>query len=520
MSTLFPSIQAFYSKELPPSSPNSSDQPIPLNAGDGFTSSEIDAVLDPHSRPWQLTRIYEACPIALLQGGARDYQISGRIVNLSTTVASSPGHVSYSFLVVSDGSAVITIKLYHSHSSISASQLVLGRRINIWVTYIAQKQNGIEPIPFCFSATTIHPGINKAHYIVFHVDQIGSDNDRSLRHPIEIDISQHNCLPDLMTLKAFISSGYDLGEGRILVCVRSIGPRRTVHSKKQQEPLNLVEVGIFDDTANCMLKLWGDKVASARTWVPNKTILLILKPTCRIPERSNVHQAGVYPELGIGYNSIVDVDPDFAEADWLRKKVQDMSKKDSVHIPFPPNTWDVVRAMKGPDRILFTIAEVEDQVLHSETKSDFTGKVNVIILEMNLMDYWRRGKMCCTDCCGVPLYSNKPVATCKNCGAQKELFLNSRIIGSMIDESGAIASSKLGWNDDAWTQLFFGSILDEEPNDKTDGGNLIEQSWEDITALDTNSLRDLEDQLLYSRITLTFGWSSDLGRLCVIGVEW
>ncbi|KAI0601365.1 hypothetical protein F4775DRAFT_589582 [Biscogniauxia sp. FL1348] len=397
MSTLFPSIQAFYSKELPSSSPSSNDQPILLNAGDGFTSSEIDAVLDPHSRPWKPARLYEACSIALLQGGAHDYQISGRIVNFSTIVASSPGHVSYSFLVVSDGSAVITIKLYHSHSNLSAYQLLLGQRITIWATYISDKQNGIEPIPFCFSATTIHPGINKATHIVFHVDQIGSDDDRSLRRPIEADIGQHSYLPDLMTLKAFLSSGYDLGEGRILVCVRSVGPCRKVHSKKHQEPLSLIEVGIFDDTANCMLKLWGDKVASARTWVPSETILLILKPTCRIPGRPNAHQAGVCAELGIGYNSIVDVNPDFEEANWLRKKVQDMSKKDSAHTPFPPHTWDVVRAMKGPVRVLFTIAEVADQVLYSETKSDFTGKVNVIILEMKLMDCWRKGKMCCTD---------------------------------------------------------------------------------------------------------------------------
>ncbi|KAI5927094.1 hypothetical protein F4810DRAFT_429913 [Camillea tinctor] len=545
MSTLFPSIQTFYSRELASSPPiGNNSEPYHLNTGDGFTSSEIDAVIDPQSRPWQPPRSYKACSIALLQGGANNYQISGRIVNFSTFSASSPGHISYFTLVVSDGTAIIVVrkphipgfmaclpnsthlltihtsqvKLYYSSSS--SYQFLLGQRVTIWATYIAEKTSAIDPIPFCFSTTTIHPGINRATNIYFHTDPVGSEDDRMLRLPIEADISHFNGLPDLFTLNVFISSGHDLGTGRILVCVRSVGPRRLIHSKKQQVPLNLIEVGIFDDTASCILKLWGDKIASAKTWVPNKTILLISKPTCRIPAHSNPRQSTVYPEVGIGYNSIVDVDPDFAEANWLRGKVQDMSKKGTVHIPFPSQAWDITHAMKGPGRILFTLGEIEDQVRQLDTKSDFTGKINVIIREIKLMEYWRKGKLCCTECCGIPLYSNKPIVSCKNCNVQRGLFLNSRIIGTMIDESGTLASSKLVWNDDAWTQLFFGNKLEEELCNEGFGIDLIEKSWEDITVLDTNTLRGLEDQLIYSRVTLTFGWSSDLERLCILGVEW
>lgn len=146
-----------------------------------------------------------------------------------------------------------------------------------------------------------------------------------------------------MTLKAYLSTGYDMAEGRILVCVRSVGPRRIVHSKKRQCDLDMVDVSIFDDTATCVLKLWQDKVPSAKTWIPNRTILLISKPTCR--------QDDPHSGLGIGYTSMVDVDPEFPDADWLRDKVKNMSKRQSVHIPFPYDTWDINLAIRGPKRM-------------------------------------------------------------------------------------------------------------------------------------------------------------------------
>lgn len=119
--------------------------------------------------------------------------------------------------------------------------------------------------------------------------------------------------------------------------------------------------------------------------------------------------------------------------------------------------------------------------------------------------------------CGIPLYANKPVGTCRNCQSRRDLILNPRVIGSMIDESGMIAGRKLVWHDDAWTQLFFGNMVNEVDDQEV---NLVEQSWEDLTVLDTDYIREIEEQLLYSRVTLTFGWSSKLERICILGVEW
>ncbi|XDG04115.1 hypothetical protein ABKA04_003730 [Annulohypoxylon sp. FPYF3050] len=510
MDVNFPSIQSFYSRELPPSSQDANGESSKsAKPGDGFTSSEVEAALDPLSRPWEPSRHYEMCPISLLETGPRNYQISGRIVNFADNFREQGFH----FLVVTDGSGAIArskVKVFYFKES--DYQLLLGQRVSIWATYIADSTGASSGnIPFCFSTTTLYPGRNGATHIIVHNDDPGSEGYRIMRCPLECNLKEYEYLPALMTLKSFLSTGYDLGEGKILVCVRSVGPRRTVQSKKTQRTHDMVEVGVFDDTATCVLKLWGGKIPSAKTWIPNQTILLISKPTYK--------DTGTSPELGIGFSSMVDVNPEFPDVDWLRNKVNSMTKKQSIFIPFPSDTWDIERAINGPDRTLFTIADVEERVRHPEVIVDFTGKLNVIILEMKMMEHWRKNTLCYLECCGMPLYSNKAVATCNNCQSKRDLMLNPRIIGSIIDESGMIAANKLVWHDGAWTQLLFGSAVGEIQDDDSEP-NLIEQSWEDLTALGTDYLRDMEELLLYSRITLTFGWSSQLERICILGVEW
>lgn len=74
-----------------------------------------------------------------------------------------------------------------------------------------------------------------------------------------------------------------------------------------------------------------------------------------------------------------------------------MAKKESVIVPFPTDTWDLELAMHGTDRILYTLAELEDQVRNQGPARDFAGKLSVVVLEMNLMEHWRKNTTCCTD---------------------------------------------------------------------------------------------------------------------------
>jgi len=95
----------------------------------------------------------------------------------------------------------------------------------------------------------------------------------------------------------------------------------------------------------------------------------------------------------------------------------------------------------------------------------------------------------------------------------------------MADETGCIAAGKLVWSEHAWVQLFFpdakpiGDSL-EVSSDKEAEEFCPGHSWEELTALDPGSLRSIEEEFTYAHITLTFGWSSRVGRLCVLGVGW
>lgn len=121
--------------------------------------------------------------------------------------------------------------------------------------------------------------------------------------------------------------------------------------------------------------------------------------------------------------------------------------------------------------------------------------------------------------CGVPLYSNRPRSICKNCNTERDLALNPRIIGPLADETGSVAMGKLIWSDKAWTELFFGNGT-YRPNGSPDTASDLGYSWQELVSLEQECLRAAEEQLQYSRVILIVGWSPEVGRLSVLGVEW
>ncbi|TDZ27302.1 hypothetical protein C8035_v010550 [Colletotrichum spinosum] len=189
------------------------------------------------------------------------------------------------------------------------------------------------------------------------------------------------------------------------------------------------------------MTLWEDKISSAQLWRPNETILLVTNP--KLVAHSNKLRP-MPPRIGLDYSSLVDVDPEFSDATWLRDWVANRVKQEAVYIPFPEGIWDAKEAVNGPVRALFTLAEV-DEFARSDPPTDFTGKLSLIILGMDLLNLYREKKICCIVCCGVPLYANQPTATCKNCIKQQRLVPNPRIMGTLADETGCIAQGKLIW---------------------------------------------------------------------------
>lgn len=272
-------------------------------------------------------------------------------------------------------------------------QLQLGALVTVWAGFIAEFSTSYPiRVPSVSMIIPVHPAQGSASCIKFHREAPRSEEARLCR--LRPDHNRHSRsapMPGLIGLRAYLNRGQDaVPEAKVLVCVSSVGPRRTVRSQDRQTDLSLTEVRIFDETASCVLKLWEDKVSSARQWIPNQTILLITQPRLRPPDKRNPD-----PELGIGGSSAVDVDPSFPEADWLRKMAANRSKKkETVYQPFPTGIWDTEAAIHGPTRALFTLADIDDFV-RDDPGAVFTGKLNLLITGVNITDCRRRNMLCC-----------------------------------------------------------------------------------------------------------------------------
>ncbi|KAK1754533.1 hypothetical protein QBC47DRAFT_219783 [Echria macrotheca] len=520
------SIQHFYQKTT-----STSQTPGHNAQGENaaFTPAEIEAARRPATETWKPKGTYETVNINQLQlGNSRKFRFQGRIVNFChARDGSRRGNTlpqDFHFLIVKDNTGVVAVRLLATNTDYECVEL--GKLVTIWAAAVLEYQaNAPIRAPRVSMLVPVFPTQQSPSCIKFRRERPGSDDLSLCRLPLDYNPNNPSLqIPGLMNLKAYLNSGHEgVPEAKVLVCVSSIGPRKVFRSSKSRsregEEMNLevVDVKVFDETTSCLLTLWNDKVASARTWTPNQTLLLISNPTYCPGDKKNVS-----PGLGISVTSMIEVDPVFPDADWLSQMASNRTKRDGVYIPFPHALWDIHEIRNTSLRPLLTIAEV-DELVRSDPRRVFTGKISLLILVVRIVENRRTMKLCCSECCGVPLYANRPVTVCKNCNTERNLALNPRIIGPLIDETGSVAAGKLIWSDKAWTELFFGKgtyhvpadgISSEEPRD------VLACSWQELVTLELEELRSVEDQLQYSRVTLTFGWSSDVGRLCILGVDW
>ena len=56
---------------------------------------------------------------------------------------------------------------------------------------------------------------------------------------------------------------------------------------------------------------------------------------------------------------MIDIDPDCADGEWLRKYVG-LMKKESLCLEFPEQVWDIEASEYGIIRMLFTLAEIDN----------------------------------------------------------------------------------------------------------------------------------------------------------------
>ena len=121
--------------------------------------------------------------------------------------------------------------------------------------------------------------------------------------------------------------------------------------------------------------------------------------------------------------------------------------------------------------------------------------------------------------CGKSLYANTTVANCPQCNHDVLLSINPSLVsfplrnvksdppcnvpdgksqmGTLTDETGAISSGKLIFSAQAWEQL-------------------LGRTAKELSESTRKHLKEVEGRLLFLRLTLLFGWSEKVGRLCVV----
>lgn len=338
-----PSIQSFYppssSSSSAPSSPNkASGATSNADLADGFTISELDSVLHPSSAHWTPSREYEDTEIESLVPGPQAVCLTARIVNFfdqqtpSKMPQAARGCIK---LIVKDDTAAMTVRLWYAKIEYN---LRLGQLVCIWTTHVSTGNSGTLSVSSAPLMTSIFPERDRSCCFII---QERSDTGNLCKRPL--GYHERQPLPGLMTLANMANGGDEVADGKVIVCIKSLGPKKKSEFEARstadfRSPIDLVKIKtgdekelckviVFDNTASAELTLWGPSICSIESWKPSETILLISRP-----RHSTIGHQSCITLTPTGF---VDVDPDITDAVWLRSFAQKLTKRDHVNPAFP-----------------------------------------------------------------------------------------------------------------------------------------------------------------------------------------
>ena len=288
-------------------------------------------------------------------------------------------------------------------------------------------------------------------------------------------------LDGLMTLQNFIDGGHDIPDAKVLAVVKSIGAKKQglfptlavasrllTHgfavTRKDQSTTENVSLRIHDDTAEGTLGLWGSAASSPFTrpagdecngnmdavpgqagWKPGETVLLLQAPGWKIgrsvscPTKTQCSDIPLTIRCGQAYLSmtsatILDVDPNIPDTEWLRRWSLRQKSREAINPPFPEALFDLENLLHGPVRCLYSITDLDESARAAPTDTS-QGYLSVLVTDVKLHETYKRRMLFAGECCNMPLYANALTAVCKGCEKDVALRLNPRIIGQVMDLS-------------------------------------------------------------------------------------
>ncbi|MCJ1381859.1 hypothetical protein MMC17_004971 [Xylographa soralifera] len=505
MAPQFPSIQSFFEKEIPVKIDRTHASDLQVAISSGFSEEEVQAALHPALHRWSPRNEYEDSDISSLVPGPGCKVLQGRVVNFyqQQTLSKKPQAAKGCLkVVIKDDTGMLMVRLWYAKVDY---KLHLGQLVSVWTPHISTSDSGSLTLHGASLVTSIFPERDSSCYFMV---QDNSDTGTLCKTPLGyVDGKQ---LASLMTLKSFVDGGHEVPDGKILVCVKSIGGRKKLTDKKGN-PIEKVDVNVFDDTFQATLTLWNHMTDSAASWRPSHTILLITSAAFR---------DGGRPGISMTSSTQVEVDPDMRDAEWLRAFAQRLTKKEHVNQPFPEDVFDVETATTAQNRILFNIADI-DEFVRASPNEIYTGYLNVLVTELSITRLHQRNMLCCTEWYPAASPSSPTIPPPRASNATPTSPSDSTLalsvsrpslpqkptralttpqVGTLLDETGSLAAGKLIWSERAWEQL-------------------LGRTTEQLVRSGTQALKYLEHRMLFLRATLLFGWSAEVGRLVVLGVS-
>ncbi|KAK8154487.1 hypothetical protein BKA80DRAFT_190698, partial [Phyllosticta citrichinensis] len=440
------------------------------------------------------TRPYTTVAIASLAPSSAAVTFSGRVVNLFHFPNNASGNGGGSggspraatgclrlILRGLNGTGLVTVRLWYADT---AYPMRLGAKVAVWTTHVGISEDGKLAPPVARLCASVFPERDRGcHVQVIQEESGGEERPRGSGETWRREAAK----AELMTLEAFAKGAFDderMGEVvRVVVCVKSVGARKKVTRKDNSTTTNLT-VHLFDNTATeATLTLWDYSTHSAAAWSPGRTILLLTNPG----NRSNAAASKLW--LNLTSATTVDVDPPVRDALWLRAYATRMRKRGHINPAFPMSRFAALFSAKTiltpANCILYTLASL-DAFARRHPSVTLTGYLSVLLAPLNLVSLHQRSQLLSGQCarCNYPLFANVPSVACPSLTVP--LRLNPRVIGTIHDETGSVASGKLIWYEEAWTQLF-GLCTSE------------------LATLDRETLRALEARCAWVRVSLFVG---------------
>jgi hypothetical protein len=338
-----PSIESYF----PPVASSAHRSSSSFIDGDGFTTEEATALSSSPPSSWIPEKEYEEVDIASIAGGPRPVLIQGRVVNFFDQVSNRRGskhpHSAAGCvkMIVKDDTAAISVRENYEYEMTDNCQVRLwyakkhyqvrlGQLVSIWTPYASNGERGLFSVSVAPLFTSIFPERDRHCYIMLH-----DHCDTSTRFRLPLGYSDDGetadivARPELMTLKTFVSGGHDVANSRLLLCVKGVGARKKINTKKGGT-VEMVKVMLFDDTGEATLTLWSDMSLSAVVWTPSKTVLMITNP--------GWNMGGKQLGLSVKGHTMIDVDPAIDDAEWLRGFATRISRKQHINAPFPDDS--------------------------------------------------------------------------------------------------------------------------------------------------------------------------------------